>query len=74
MMQDVNAGLKLLEENPTLFSVLEANVRRTYKAIARRKGKKDEPRLRLEWPPLDAGGDGAAVADPELLLVRRDAA
>jgi hypothetical protein len=74
MMQDVNAGLKLLEENPTLFSVLEANVRRTYKAIARRKGKNHEPRIRLEWPPLDTGGDGAAVVDPELLLVRRDAA
>jgi hypothetical protein len=74
MMQDVNAGLKLIEENPALFSALETNVRRTYKAIARKKGKNDEPRIRLEWPPLDAGGDGAAVADSELLLVRRDAA
>jgi len=74
MMQDVNAGLKLIEENPALFSALETNVRRTYKAIARKKGKNDEPHIRLEWSLALSGGDGAAVADPELLLVRRDAA
>jgi hypothetical protein len=74
MMQDVTAGLKLLEENPTLFAALEANVQRAYKAIAKMKGKNDEPRIRLEWPLALSGGDGAAVADSELLLVRRDAA
>jgi hypothetical protein len=71
---DVNAGLTLLEADPVLFAALEANVQRTYKTIAKQKGKKDEPRIRLEWPPLEPGGDGAAVADSELLLVRRDAA
>ena len=71
---DVNAGLTLLEATPSLFSALEANIQRTYQTIAKQKGKQDEPRIRLEWPPLESGGDGAAVADPELLLVRRDAA
>ncbi len=74
IMGDVTAGLTLLEANPTLFAVLETNVQRTYKAIAKMKGKNDEPRIRLEWPPLESGGDGAAVPDPEFLLVRRDAA
>lgn len=74
IMQDVSAGLTLLEANPALFAALEANIQRTCKAIAKQKGKKDEPRIRLEWPSLESGGDGAAVADPELLHVRRDAA
>jgi len=74
IMGDVSAGLTLLEANPALFTALEANIQRTYKTIAKQKGKQDEPRIRLEWPSLIAGGDGATVADPELLLVRRDAA
>lgn len=74
IMADVSAGLTLLEENSVLSAALEANIQRTYKTIAKQKGKQDEPRIRLEWPPLIAGGDGAAVADPELLHVRRDAA
>jgi len=74
IMGDVTAGLKLLEETPILFAALEANIQRTYKVIAKLKGKNDEPRIRLEWPPLITGCDGAALADPELLLVRRDAA
>lgn len=74
IIADVNAGLTLLEANPSLFAALEANIQRTYKTIAKQKGKQDEPRIRLEWPPLITGGDGAAVADPELLQLRRDAA
>jgi hypothetical protein len=74
IMGDVSAGLILLEANPILFAALEANIQRTYKALAKMKGKQDEPRIRLEWTVTLAGGDGAAVADPELLLVRRDAA
>jgi hypothetical protein len=74
IMQDVTAGLKLLEENAVVFSALADNIQRTYKAIAKMKGKQDEPRIRLEWPPLIAGGDGAAIADSELLQLRRDAA
>ena len=74
IMGDVTAGLTLLETTPILFSALEANIQRTYKTIAKQKGKQDELRIRLEWPPLESGGDGAAVADPELLQLRRDAA
>jgi hypothetical protein len=74
IMGDVTAGLTLLEANPVLFAVLEANIQRTYKAIAKMKGKNDEPRIRLEWPPFESGGDGAAVADLELLQLRGDAA
>lgn len=71
---DMTAGLTLLEANPSLFTALEANIQRTYQTIAKQKGKKDEPRIRLEWPPLVAGGDGTALADPELLQLRCDAA
>ncbi len=74
IMDDVTAGLTLLEANPALFAALEANIQRTYQTIAKQKGKQDEPRIRLEWLPLESGGDGTALADPELLLVRRDAA
>ncbi|MBZ0297479.1 MAG: hypothetical protein K8L99_33285 [Anaerolineae bacterium] len=74
MLRYVNAGLKLLEANPSLFAALETNIQRTYKTIAKMKGKNDEPRIRLEWPPLITGGDGAAVPDPEFLQLRGDAA
>jgi hypothetical protein len=74
MMQDVTAGLERLESNPDLLAALSAHVRHIYKVLAKQKGKKDEPHVRLEWPPLVAGGDGATVADPELLQLRRDAA
>jgi len=74
IMGDVSAGLTLLEANPILFAALEASIQRTYKALAKMKGKQDEPRIRLEWPSLESGGNGAAVADPELLQLRRDAA
>lgn len=74
IMQDVTAGLKLLEDNPPLLATMLDHIKRIYKTIAKQKGKKDEPRIRLEWPFAFSGGDGAAVADPELLLVRRDAA
>src|SRR5690606_6473984 len=74
IIADVNAGLTLLEANPSLFAALEANIQRTYKTIAKQKGKQDEPRIRLEWAVALTGGDGAAVTDSELLLVRRDAA
>jgi hypothetical protein len=73
-MQDVTAGLRLLEDNPPLLAAMSDNIKRIYKTIAKQKGKKDEPRIRLEWTVTLAGGDGAAIADPELLLVRRDAA
>jgi hypothetical protein len=74
MLSDVNAGLKLLEEQPHLLEALADHVKHLYRILAKQKGNKNEPRIRLEWPPLITGGDGAAVPDPKLLLVRRDAA
>jgi hypothetical protein len=74
MIQDVTAGLERLESSPDLLAALSVHVKHIYKAISKQKGKKDEPRVRLEWPPLVAGADGATVADPELLQLRRDAA
>jgi hypothetical protein len=74
MMQDVTAGLERLESSPDLLAALSDNIQRIYQAITKMKGKQDEPRIRLEWPPALSGGDGAAVADSELLLIRCDAA
>jgi hypothetical protein len=74
MLRDVTAGLERLESNPHLLSALSAHVKHIYKAISKQKGKEDEPRVRLEWPSVIAGGDGSAVADPELLQLRGDAA
>jgi hypothetical protein len=74
IMVDVTAGLERLKSNPVLLAALSAHVKHIYKVLAKQKGKKDEPHIRLEWPSLVAGGDGATVADPELLQLRRDAA
>jgi hypothetical protein len=74
IMQDVTAGLKLLEDNPPLLAAMSDNIKRIYKTIAKQKGKKDEPRIRLEWPFAFSGGDGAAIHDSEFLQLRHDAA
>jgi hypothetical protein len=74
MLRDVTAGLTLLEEHPHLLEALSDHVKHIYKILAQQKGSKNESRIRLEWPPVIAGGDGATVADPELLQLRGDAA
>ena len=74
MLRDVNAGLKLLEDQPHLLEALSDHVKHLYKILAKQKGTKNEPRVRLEWPSVIPSGDGSAVADPELLHVRGDAA
>src|SRR5690606_14313485 len=74
IMGDVTAGLTLPEANPRLFAALEANIQRTYKTTAKMKGKNHAPRIRLEWTVTLPGSNGAAIPDPEFLLVRRDAA
>jgi hypothetical protein len=73
-MQDVTAGLRHIEDSPEWLVALSDNVKHIYKKIARMKGKKDEPRIRLEWPSALTGGDGTTVADAELLQLRRDVA
>jgi hypothetical protein len=74
IMQDVTAGLRHIEDSPEWLVALSDNVKHIYKKIARMKGKKDEPRIRLEWPSALTGGDGTTVADAELLQLRRDVA
>jgi hypothetical protein len=74
MLSDVNAGLKLLEEQPHLLEALADHVKHLYRILAKQKGNKNEPRVRLEWPSVIAGSDGSAVAHPELLQLRGDAA
>ncbi|MCA0453955.1 MAG: hypothetical protein LCI00_08275 [Chloroflexi bacterium] len=74
VMTDVNAGLELLGSRPDVLTALSTNVKRVYKVIAKQKGKDRECDVRLEWPPPGTGCDGAAIADSELLQLRRDAA
>lgn len=54
IMQDVNAGLTLLEEQSHLRETLSNNVKQVYKAIAKHapKGRSDEPKLKLRWSIL----------------------
>jgi len=75
IMADINAGLKWLQTTPAAFDQLADNVRRIFQKIKTMKGKTgDDPRIRLEWTPVGDGDGGAAVADPEFLQFRRDAA
>ena len=72
-MRDVQAGIEILKSTPQLQAALERNVAILYRNL-KKKGKLDEPTIRLEWTSAGGSADGAAVADPQLLLVRRDAA
>ena len=74
VMTDVNAGLELLGNCPDVLAALSTNLKRVYKVIAKQKGKDRECDVRLEWSPPGTGDDGAAIADSELLQLRRDAA
>ncbi|MCK6580537.1 MAG: hypothetical protein L6Q98_20795 [Anaerolineae bacterium] len=73
MMQDVTAGLDILKSAPDLMAVLERHIAILYREL-KQKGNLDEHAIRLEWPGADGGADRTALADPEFLLVRRDAA
>ena len=73
IMGDVQAGIEILKSTPQLQSALERNVAILYQ-ILKKKGKLDEPTIRLEWTSAGDSADRAAVADPQFLLVRRDAA
>ena len=74
ILRDVDAGLKLLEADPDAFRALRDNVRHVCNRCTKGKEPDYEPRLRLHWPPLDRGANGAAVAGVELLQLRGDAA
>lgn len=73
ILRDVQAGVEILKSTPWLQAALERNIAHLYREF-KRKGKLDERTIRLEWTRPDDGADGTAVADPQFLLVRRDAA
>lgn len=73
IMRDVQAGVEILKSTPWLQAALERNVAHLYREL-KKKGKLDERTIRLEWTRPDDGADRATVANPQLLLVRRDAA
>jgi hypothetical protein len=73
ILRDVQAGVEILKSTPWLQAELERNVAHLYREF-KRKGKLDERTIRLAWTRPDDGTDGTAIADPQLLLVRRDAA
>ncbi len=73
IMRDAMAGLDVLKSTPDLMAALERHIA-TLSRELKQKGKLDEPSIRLEWAGLGGGAERAAVADPEFLLVRGDAA
>ena len=73
IMRDAMAGLEILKTTPDLKAALERHIA-TLSRELKQKGKLDERSIRLEWTGLSGGAERAAVADPELLLVRGDAA
>ncbi len=52
MLRDVTAGLKWLEEHRQLFDRLKHNIQCIYRAIAKQKGKRDEPKVQLKWSSI----------------------
>ncbi len=73
IMRDAMAGLEILKTTPDLWAALERHITILSREL-KQKGKLDEQSIRLEWTGLGGGAERAAVADPELLLVRGDAA
>lgn len=51
ILSDAQAALAVLNSDVSLRKVLQNNIQRIYKAIATRKGRKDNPRVILRWPP-----------------------
>jgi hypothetical protein len=49
IMADALAGMAFLTSQPELMKTLQHNVHRIYKAMDRRKGKRDEPKVKLKW-------------------------
>jgi hypothetical protein len=75
IMTDVNAGLQWLQTTPAAMAQLEGNLRRIFRKLKTMKGKqRDDLRIALEWRPVGDSDGGTALADPEFLYVRGDAA
>lgn len=73
IMRDAMAGLEILKTTTDFRAALDHHIA-TLSRELKQKGKLDEQSIRLEWTGLGSGAQRAAVADPELLLVRSDAA
>lgn len=73
ILRDVQAGIDHLKRLPDLRAALERNIASLYREL-KQKGKPDERNTRLRWTSPLGGTDGNAVADPQFLLIRRDAA
>lgn len=74
ILKDVDLGLAVLKECPDAFAILTENVSRVRQRVDHRKEQNREPNVRVEWPPLDRGTNGATVPSVELLQLRDDAA
>lgn len=68
ILRDACAGLAALQTHPNLLTVLQDNIDRL------RQGTRDGQSPVLEWPSAVGGADRSPQPDPELLLVRRNAA
>lgn len=60
IMQQAWAGLEWLTLQPRIFPALRENIRRVRRVLKKRGEKQSEPRIRLHWPRLTDGIDGAA--------------
>lgn len=74
ILKDVETGLAVLRESSAAFQILTENVSRVRQKLVHRKEQNHEPNIRMEWPPLDRGADGTAVAGFEFLQLRDAAA
>lgn len=68
ILRDARAGLAALQTHPALLTVLQDNIDRF------RQGKRHGQPTVLEWPSAVGSAGRTAQPDPELLLVRGDAA
>jgi hypothetical protein len=73
ILRDVQAGIEHLKQSPEMRAALEHNVAFLYREL-KRKGKLNERNPGLCWTSPLGGTDRAAVADPLVLQLRRDAA
>jgi hypothetical protein len=73
VIQDVKAGIAMLNTSPDLMAALERNIA-ILDLELKQKGKLDEHAPRLEWARTDGGAHGETVADPLVLQLRADAA
>ena len=72
-MLDALIGREILDDTPAMMKILKKNVKRVKKAI-KTHDSSDNISVRLDWGITRNSADREAIDDPELLLVRRDAA